>query len=1166
MVRVLLPAVLVSAKPLLSQESPLPQSAPPRGSATFRLSGTSADSLLRLDHQFILSGSDTLILVPDTLLIRGKDYSINYRQGVVRFDSAFIARTTGGGALRTRQIRVRYTYLPFRFQESYYHRKMVVLKDTTRGDSLRFARPVSTFTVEDIFGTNLQKSGSLVRGFTVGTTRDLTPTSGLRMQLSGKIAADVEITAALSDENTPIQPEGTTQTLQEIDKVFVEIRSPVIGATLGDFNLELTGTEFGRLSRKLTGARGTADFRTDPASGSVTIAGAVSRGKYTTNQFLGSDGVQGPYRLSGQNSERPIIAIAGTERVYINGELQVRGEVNDYIIDYSTAEITFRPRRLITAASRIVVDFEYTDRQYSRSLFAGKVGSAFFSEKAKLSVSYYREGDDPDRTIDFTLSDSARSVLDQAGGDRNKAVISGVTQVDSNGQYMRVDTLVNAVPVQFYRYAPGNPNAIYRIVFSYVGTGQGEYVREQAGLFAWKGASGGDYLPIVYLPIPQLHQVFDATLEATPVEGLRLLGEFAASKFDANRLSTLPESKQDGQAVNFVGSYGTKGIRIGDLKLGDLDLALKERYTQANFVPIDRINDIEFNRKWGIDTVRQGDEEIREGLLKYSPSAGVSAGGGYGSYRKGSFMTSSRVDGTLHLRTPDLPGLEYFIENVRSRDESANTESAWLRQRGNASYGFWYLVPFVRYEGENRALTGITSGSVLPGSIRYNDVSAGASSRDLGKVSLTAAYGWRDDASVKNGTLQNEARSYTQTYAARLTDWQNLSTSFDITLRDKRYSQNFLSAGSSDIQTVLVRSQTRYTPLKRGVEADLYYEVSTEQTSRLQRLFVPVTPGTGNYKYLGDLNSNGKADEFEFEQVRFDGNFLLQTFSSDQLFPVIEVNTSFRLRLTPSRFLTGSGFWQTLFSPLTTDSYIRIQERSTERDLQNIYLLHLSYFQQDSTTINGYNIFTQDLNLFESDPAFSLRLRYSGRTGMSNFVTGIERGYGRERSVRIRFVPLREIANQLDYVEKIDRLTGQYVSNRFRDVKSDVLTYDFSYRPEQKFELGLKLDLGESTDSYPDLPLSASVNQQSVRAIYAFEGAGQARAEFSREETKLSRPTQIYSYELTAGRLPGLTWLWRITLDFRFVGFLQAGASYDGHIEGGGTPVHTLSAQVRAYF
>jgi hypothetical protein len=351
------------------------------------------------------------------------------------------------------------------------------------------------------------------------------------------------------------------------------------------------------------------------------------------------------------------------------------------------------------------------------------------------------------------------------------------------------------------------------------------------------------------------------------------------------------------------------------------------------------------------------------------------------------------------------------------------------------------------------------------------------------------------------------------------------------------------------------------------VESEVYYEVSTQKTSRLQRVFIPVPKGTGNYVYLGDLNNNGVADESEFQQTRFDGDYVLQTYPSDALFPVIDLNTSFRLRLAPARALPASSGWlAAVLAPVTTDTYFRVQERSMEEDKSRILLLDFDAFQQDSTTISGFNLFSQDVLLFEGDPLFSLRLRYIQREGMSNFVSGIERAYSRERSVRLRLSLVREIANQLDLTEKVDRLTGATASERFREITGTTLSYDLSYRPEQKFELGFRLELSTAEDRYPTDPLTADINIEALRAVYAFEGSGQARVEFSREETRLSRGAADYSYELTGGRLPGLTWLWRAALDYRFVGFLQAGATYDGRSEGGRPPVHTVSAEIRAYF
>ncbi len=126
---------------------------------------------------------------------------------------------------------------------------------------------------------DLQKSGTLIRGFTVGTTKDFSLSSGLRLQLSGNLTDDIEVVAALTDQNTPIQPEGNTENIQEIDKVFIQIKHRNATGTFGDYNLSNRNGEFGVINRKLQGLMGTVNF--EPHAGYVAIA--ASRGKFTTN-------------------------------------------------------------------------------------------------------------------------------------------------------------------------------------------------------------------------------------------------------------------------------------------------------------------------------------------------------------------------------------------------------------------------------------------------------------------------------------------------------------------------------------------------------------------------------------------------------------------------------------------------------------------------------------------------------------------------------------------------------------------------------------------------------------------------------------------------------------------------------------------------------------------
>jgi hypothetical protein len=1123
-----------------------------------------ADTIAYLSHHLIVKNSEVLLL-DSVLLVAGIDYVLDDRFGVIRF---LPDRITELRKDTTRQYRLeaRYQVFPFTLQERYQRRELIVREDTALGPEARVARPTSTFSVDDLFGADLQKSGSIVRGFTVGSNRDLSLTSGFRMQMAGKIASDVEVVAALTDENTPIQPEGNTQTLQEIDKVFVEIRSTDLSATLGDFNLEFGGNEFGLYRRKLQGAKGVANYRADFANGSAVVSGAVNRGKFHTNEFQGIEGVQGPYRLNGQNNERNIIIIAGTEKVFVSGESMTRGESNDYVIDYASGEVVFTSRRLITGFSRIVVDFEYTDRQFTRNLLAAKAGTNLLQDRVRVNLTMIREADDQDAPIDLSLSDADKDLLRNAGGDRFKASRSGVDSVGGGkGQYVAEDTTVNGVHTRVYRFAPTDPAAAYNVFFSFVGAGSGDYVKVSVGNFRYAGPSAGSYLPIRFLPLPQMQTLTDVDVDARVTDDLSISGEYAVSRIDVNRFSTLDDVNNQGPAMNLGLRYTPKNVRVGEMNVGSFDLGLRERFVDGRFAPIDRTNDVEFNRRWNLEQVGQADEEIREGSLLYRPVDELSLRGELGRITRGEF-TSDRSEVRFGLAGDRLPSLAYALESISSRDNTLDSRGRWIRQRGDAEYSVDQVTPGFRYENEDRRAHSLNADTLKYGSFRFNEFSPRVVLKDVWNMALTTEFSWRLGDSLLAGTLQRESETFTQQYGWRLREWNSLSSTIDVTLRKKQFTEPFRLRGNGDVETILLRFQGRYTPLARGVETDLFYEAATQRASKLERVFVRVPQGTGTLRYLGDDNGNGIIDEADFAPDRFDGDFVATTVPSDDLFPIVDLKASTRLRVSPVRFLTPDTWLTEALSALSTETYVRVEEKSVDPDTRNIYYLRLSRFLDDRTTILGSNYFSQDIHVFENRPAFSLRFRYTQRNGFAQFALVNERSYVRERSVRVRWQLIKEFLNQTEYTLKNDRAKATQPTGRSRDIISNSVTSDWSYRPEQNIELGFTVGVGRSVDSDSLPPTTADLNTQGVRLVYSFQEKGQARAELQREEVQLDRSRLSFPFELTGGRIPGKTWLWRVAFEYRLTQFVQTSVGYDGRSEGRNAPIHTARAEVRAFF
>jgi len=1146
---------------------------------------TFEDTLLTTGSKFIIQFTDLLTLDDRIILKPGDDYRFNFRDGTIRLDNTIFQRYSLD-TFRVYDLKVEYDIFPYNFKDEYSNFEFSTIRDSLTGDTIQIATKKKDF-VESLFeGTDLEKSGSLFRGFTIGSNRDLSLNSGFRLQLNGKLSSDIDIIAALTDENTPIQPEGNTQKLQELDKVFIELRSKNVTGTLGDINVTFDRTEFANFNRKIQGVKGYTDY----GAGEVQLTGAVSRGKFNTNKFNGIDGVQGPYRLIGKENETNILVLSGTERVYIDGIAMTRGDQADYVIDYGIGEITFTSRRIITNATRITVDFEYSDRKYSRSLIAGRNQWNLFSDKINFTASYISENDNENKTVDFDLSDIDKQILSEAGADRFKAVKSGVNFVGrdslgrSLGLYKLVDTLIAGVQDTIYRYAPGDTNALYNVAFSLVGNGKGDYIKKTIYQYDFAGINQGNFAPIVFIPIPTSYQMGDVKIEysSSPKREFYINVESAYSLLNQNKFSADPLINTKGAAILGEIGFRKEKPNIFGMDFHKIDFSFKERYINESFNSLDRINSVEFTRIYDIQDSSQATEELREGNLIFAPVKNFELRGLFGQLKRGDFFESFRTNGGFAFKDDSLklPEVQYDIDLVNSDNYQNSSKSRWIKQF--ASINYLKPVQFqkertgsiefkVSYIGENRqnTLQRIAGDSVLFGSFAFNEVRPRLSINNFHNLDFFTEFNFRNDDLTDNGVLLNESKTYTQLYGIRYGGLDWLSTVFDISIRDKKYSDVFVQKGFTDNQSVLVNSLTRLNPFNSGIQTDLLYNVSSERTAKIEKLFILVPIGQGNYIYLGDINANGLQDENEFQlATNNDGNYVKVNLPTDQLFPIVDVKTSARVLIKPSRFLSlrDDTFINQLINNVSFESYYRIDEKSKNPNTDDLYFLHTSTFLNDSNTLAGTQLFQQDINFFEYNPDYSLRLRFSQQKGFTQYTSGNERQLNIQRSVKLKVGLTKDITTNLEYLNKTDRNLAPVISVRNRNIVSDGINLDFSYRPIQEVESGFTLNFTRADDFFPTPSNSANINQQILRVIYSFATLGRMRVEIERAEILLSNALANIPFELTNGRVNGKSYFWRGIFDYSISKNIQASFNYDGRIEGGRKAVHTGRAEVRAFF
>jgi len=120
---------------------------------------------------------------------------------------------------------ISYRTFPYQFTATRQHLDTLKIAKDPKGDYIGYAyRPTEDDQRINLLGNeNLDYSGSFARGIAFGNSQDLVLNSSFNLQMAGTIGDDVEIVAAISDENVPLQPEGNTQNLQDFDQLFIEI-------------------------------------------------------------------------------------------------------------------------------------------------------------------------------------------------------------------------------------------------------------------------------------------------------------------------------------------------------------------------------------------------------------------------------------------------------------------------------------------------------------------------------------------------------------------------------------------------------------------------------------------------------------------------------------------------------------------------------------------------------------------------------------------------------------------------------------------------------------------------------------------------------------------------------------------------------------------------------
>ena len=189
---------------------------------------------------------DTLSVMPGTFSLQGADIS------KYSFDPVAAVLYLKDSALLGKPLHYQFQVFEMDFSQPRFHKQPSLIESPLPQFQLLPSSSSSSFS--SLSGDELTTSGFISRGVTVGNNQDLVLNSALNLQLSGKLSEDVEILASVSDKNVPIQPEGNTEYLSNINNIFLTLLiKNRVRIDAGDIVLAPPKDDFLQVNRNLLG-------------------------------------------------------------------------------------------------------------------------------------------------------------------------------------------------------------------------------------------------------------------------------------------------------------------------------------------------------------------------------------------------------------------------------------------------------------------------------------------------------------------------------------------------------------------------------------------------------------------------------------------------------------------------------------------------------------------------------------------------------------------------------------------------------------------------------------------------------------------------------------------------------------------------------------------------
>ncbi len=1069
-------------------------------------------------------------------------YKINFKKAALIFNKSYV--------ITKDSLTVNYLKLPDYLTKEYsiYDQNSVVANEL--GQNLYQIESNTGIKYKPFDGLNT--SGSLTRGITVGNNQNSVVNSNLDLQISGKLSDKISLKASIQDSNLPLRNGGYSQKIGEFDQIFIELAAEKWNIRAGDLFLENHKSKFLNFNKKVQGLLANVNFGSPEKSTTVFATAALVRGKYAKSNFTGQEGNQGPYKLKGDNGELYILVIPGSERVFVNGILKKLGETADYIIDYNAGEIKFTTQYPITSEMRIVIEYQYTDQNYTR--FVTYAGANHEAKKWSIGTYIYSESDNKNQPIQQNLTTDQALILAHAG-DAISLMNAPSAYQDSYSANKILYKKNNVSGIEIFEYSNNQTDVLFNVRFSFVGTNAGNYIVSNSSAIGKiyqylppiAGILQGNYEPIIRLIAPTQIQMATVLGKFNPTEKTVFDFELSVSNNDKNLFSNIDDNDNQGIAakINFKQRLLSNKWKIDGFG--------NYQFVQKNFSTIERLFTIEFNRDWNLTNFSGNQSYLVSGLDFSLPTKGKIT---Y-QYENLSFTETfsgnrHKIDGLFQLNNFTFQNNGSYLKSdgLYSKSEFIRNQfQARLHHKRN------WIGNSLRLENNQERLK--TTNQLSSLSQKFIEFGGFVGRGDSTKVFVEIGFLKRANDSLQNGFLKRVNQSNSYYLNSKMIKNEKNDLSIFVNYRTLDF-ENPAIKNQNSLNSKLLHNGRFFNDL---MQTTTVFETTSGTIAQQEFTYLEVSPGMGVYLW-NDYNQNGIQELQEFEVSPFtDQAKFVRVFLPNQVFVKTHQNRfSESLVLNPNHWQNEMGFKKILSYFYNQTSY--------------------SMDRKETRNSDGFNLnpFKNSDDLLGLNANFRNSLFYN-RGKQQHSITYTYLNNHSKNLLSVGSVENSSVAHQLQYAHLFQKLW--LISLDTKTIQSAAKTENYSSRNYElavfKFEpkitylfsqsANLELFYEQQNKQNKIGVESLKQNKFGVSFAYANNKKFTISGEFSLYNNNfIGNESSAVAFQMLEGLQAGKNTTWRLLLQKNLTQYLQLSLNYQGRKSETSQTIHTGNVQLRASF